>query len=231
MLENVSFYVFPNMSPDAYAQYHANLKYERRGNAAQVDHDRDGRTSEDPYVDLNRDGMITLMRVESALGTHKPHEEDPRVMVPADVKKGEKGSYFVYAESRDQDKDGQFGEDLEEGIAFNRSLTYKFPIFTPLAGDFAVSQEESRALLDYLFDQWNIFGFVSFSPANNLSAPLKYNPADARKRVVTSMLEKDVALNSMISSMYNEVADKAYLQSNQGTDGDFFQWLTSILAA
>ncbi|MGY6520236.1 MAG: M14 family metallopeptidase [Mongoliitalea sp.] len=224
-LDRNTFYIFPNMSPDAYEQYHASLKYERRGNAAKVDHDRDGQVSEDGYVDLNKDGVITMMRVESPMGDYYVHEKDPRVMVKADRSKGEKGTHMLMTESRDTDKDGKFGEDLEEGIAFNRSLTYKFPIFTPLAGDFAVSQVEGRAMLDYLFDQWNIFAIFTFSPANNLSSPLKYNAADARKRIVTSMLEKDVAINSMVSGIYNKtVTQKAYNQTNQGTDGDFFQW-------
>ncbi|PSL05783.1 M14 family metallopeptidase [Cecembia rubra] len=225
ILERTTFYVFPNMSPDAYEQYHASLKYERRGNASNVDHDRDGRVSEDGYEDLNKDGLITLMRVESPMGDYMTLSSDERVMVKADRSKGEKGAYMVFPESRDNDKDGKFGEDLREGIAFNRNMTYKFPIFTPLAGEYAVSEKESRALLDYLFDQWNIYAFVTFSPANNLSAPLKYNAADARKRIITSMLEKDVAINSMVSGIYNKtVSQKAYNQTNQGTDGDFFQW-------
>lgn len=224
-LDKNTFYVFPNMSPDAYEQYHATLKYERRGNTAKVDHDRDGKINEDGYEDLNKDGLITMMRVESPMGDYKIHDKDERVMVKADITKGQKGSYLIFPESRDNDKDGNFGEDLVEGIAFNKSLTYKFPIFTPLAGDFAVSQVESRAMLDYLFEQWNIFAIVTFSPANNLSSPLKYNAGDAKKRVITSMLEKDVAINSMVSGMYNEsISQKAFNQNNQGTGGDFFQW-------
>ena len=172
-LDNNTFYIFPNMSPDAYEQYHAALKYERRGNAAKIDHDRDGKISEDGYEDLNKDGLITMMRVESPMGDYKTHDKDERVMAKADVAKGQKGNYLLYSESLDNDKDGKFGEDLVEGIAFNKSLTYKFPIFTPLAGDFAASQVESRAMLDYLFEQWNVFALVTFSPANNLSAPLK----------------------------------------------------------
>ena len=225
ILDRTTFYVFPNMSPDAYEQYHASLKYERRGNASNVDHDRDGRVSEDGYEDLNKDGLITLMRIASPLGDYMTLSSDERVMVKADRSKGEKGAYMVFPESRDNDKDGKFGEDLTEGIAFNRNLTYKFPIFTPLAGDFSVSEKESRALLDYLFDQWNIYAFVTFGPANNLSAPLKYNAADTRKRIITSMLEKDVAINSMMSGIYNKtVSQKAFNQTNQGIDGDFFQW-------
>lgn len=224
-LEQTTFYVFPNMSPDAYEQYHAALKYERRGNAVSVDHDRDGRVSEDGYSDQNGDGLITWIRVEDSLGDYILSPEDDRVLIKADKSKGEAGKYSVYKESTDSDKDGKFAEDLVEGIAFNKSLTYKFPVFEPLAGDLPVSQKESRAMLDYLFDQWNIFAFVTFSPANNLSSPLKYNAANAKKRIVTSILEKDQAINAMVSEIYNEtVSEKAFLQSNQGTDGDFFQW-------
>ncbi|WP_144606235.1 M14 family metallopeptidase [Algoriphagus algorifonticola] len=224
-LENTTFYIFPNMSPDAYEQYHASLKYERRGNAASVDHDRDGKAGENGYTDLNGDGYITWMRVEDPMGDYMLSKEDDRVLVKADRSKGEAGKYFVYKESKDDDQDGNFAEDLQEGIAFNKSLTYKFPVFQPLAGDIPVSQPESRAMLDYLFDQWNIFAFVTFSPANNLSSPLKYNAGEARKRVVTSILEKDQAINAMVSGIYNEtVSQKPYQQTNQGTDGDFFQW-------
>jgi hypothetical protein len=224
-LEKSTFYIFPNMSPDAYEQYHSALKYERRGNAVSMDHDRDGKAGESGYSDLNGDGVITWMRVEDPMGEWTVSKEDERVLVKADRTKGEVGKYRVYKESKDDDKDGKFAEDLPEGVAFNRSLTYKFPVFEPLAGDIAVSQKESRALLDYLFEQWNIFAFVTFSPANNLSTPLKYNAGDAKKRVVTSILEKDQAINAMVSGIYNEtVSQKAFQQTNQGTDGDFFQW-------
>lgn len=224
-LEETTFYIFPNMSPDAYTQYHAALKYERRGNATAVDHDRDGVDGENGYTDLNGDGFITWMRVEDPLGEYMISEEDDRLLVKADRSKGENGNFHVFKESKDDDQDGEFAEDLAEGIAFNKSMTYKFPVFEPLAGDIPVSQLESRALLDYLFEQWNIFAFVTFSPANNLSSPLSYNAGNARKRVLTSILEEDQKINKMVSDQYKKsVSQKAYEQTNQGTDGDFFQW-------
>jgi hypothetical protein len=225
VLDKTTFYIFPNMSPDAYEQYHAALQYERRGNAVSVDHDRDGTPGDNGYTDLNGDGVITWMRVESPMGEYKLAKDDNRVLEKADRSKGEAGKYLLYRESKDDDKDGNFAEDLKEGIAFNKSLTYKFPVFQPLAGDIAVSQLESRGMLDYLFEQWNIFAFVTFSPANNLSSPLKFNGPDAKKRVVTSILEKDQAINAMVSGIYNEtITAKPFQQTNQGTDGDFFQW-------
>ncbi|WP_143962596.1 M14 family metallopeptidase [Litoribacter populi] len=225
VLDNTTFYIFPNMSPDAYEQYFSSVKYERRGNAAKIDHDRDGQIGEDHFDDLNRDGMITMMRVESPMGDHKISSEHEQLMVKADRSKGERGTHLYLTEGIDNDKDGQFNEDPEQGIAFNKNLTYKFPAFEPLAGDIPVSQPETRALLDFLFERNNIFAFVTFGPANNLSSPMSYNAGDAKKRVVTSMLEKDVELNKMISSIYKESTSlEAYQQDNKGTAGDFFQW-------
>ncbi|MGY5849301.1 M14 family metallopeptidase [Salegentibacter sp. F14] len=226
ILDQTTFYVFPNMSPDAYSQYFNEMRYERRGNSAKVDHDRDGEVREDPYEDLNKDGWITKMRIETPMGEYVSHQIDPRVLVKAGPKtKRDEKRYLLYSEGIDNDKDKNFNEDPQEGIAFNKSLTYNFPYFEAYAGDFPVSQKESRALLDFLFERWNIFAFVTFGPANNLSTPLNYNKTKAEKRVVTSMLEKDVKLNEMISEIYNEtIPYKAYQQDNQGTEGDFFQW-------
>ena len=83
LLNTTTFYVFPNMSPDATEQYFASLKYERSGNAFSTDDDRDGKLNEDPFEDLNGDGLITMIRVEDATGKWKTHPADPRVMVMA----------------------------------------------------------------------------------------------------------------------------------------------------
>lgn len=225
LLETTTFYIFPNMSPDAYAQYFSNMKYERRGNSAKIDQDRDGKISEDGYEDLNGDGFITMVRVESPLGKKIAHENEARILVDSENKMKEGKRYLTFSEGIDNDKDEKYNEDPEDGIAFNKSLTFQFPVFEPFAGDFPVSQRESRALLDFLYEKWNIFAFLTFSPANNLSAPLKFNKPEAEKRIVTSMLEKDVGINKMVSDLYNEtIPQKAYQQDNQGTPGDFFQW-------
>lgn len=225
ILGSQTFYIFPNMSPDAYQQYFAPIKYERRGNTTEVDHDRDGKISEDGYEDLNADGFITMMRVESSLGGYVVSEENPLLLRKADPKAGEKGAYLYLIEGIDNDKDGKLNEDLEEGIAFNKSFSYQFPAFEALAGDFPVSQVESRLLLDYLYDLPNIYTVFTFGPANNLSEGLPYQASNAQKRVVTSILEKDAELNKRLAKLYGEtVSLKPYQQTNQGTPGDFFQW-------
>jgi hypothetical protein len=224
-IDKTTFYIFPNLSPDAYVQYFEPLKYERRGNAAKVDHDRDGKAGEDGYEDLNGDGLITMMRIATPIGDHVPIENRPELLKPANPQKGEKGQYLYLREGTDKDNDGSFNEDPEEGIAFNKSLTYQFPAFEPLAGDYPVSQKESRLLLDYLYDHPNIYTVFTFGPADNLSKPLTYDSHKASQRVVTSIQKEDEALNHWISEKYRKLLpEDPFHNGNQGTDGDFFQW-------
>ena len=224
LLNKTTFYVFPNMSPDAMEQYFAPLQYERQGNASSTDDDRDGKTNEDDFDDLDGNGKITLMRIESPVGEYKTHSDDPRVMIKADLNKNEKGKYLLLSEGADNDKDGVFNEDGEGGVWFNRNFSYKVPSFTQGSGEFAVSEKETRALLDYLFDQFNVFAVVSFGSNNNLSSPYTYNAATANQPLIGSWLQQDVKVDSMVSDLYNKTVSMKDAPKSTATGGDFLSW-------
>lgn len=224
LLEKTTFYIFPNMSPDATAQYFKKLKYERHANAVNTDDDRDGDAGEDGYEDLNGDNLITMIRIADPTGDYKMLEDDNRIMVRADTKKGEVGAYKLCTEGVDNDKDGSFNEDGEGGVAFNKNMSFNFPYFTKGSGEHPVSEKENRALLDFLYERWNVYSIFTFGPANNLSSPLKYNAAAAKKRVVTSILKKDEALNKFLSDRYNKITKTKDAPSSIAKGGDFFSW-------
>ena len=224
LLDSVSFYVFPDMSPDAREQYFRTPRYERLGNANPTDLDRDGRIGEDGYDDLNNDGMITMMRIKDPTGEWMIHPDDDRVMVKARTEKGERGQYLLYSEGIDNDKDGQFNEDGEEGVIFNRNFTFKYPAFGRGAGEHAVSEIETRAIADFLFAAKNVFAVISFGPANNLSKPLTYNEREANARIHTGWKQKDININQKVSHIYNQHLGKAAPSFASGSEGDFFQW-------
>lgn len=223
-LEKTTFYIFPNMSPDAYEQYFSTLKYERSGNARSTDDDRDGRLNEDPFEDLDGNGMITMMRVEDVTGDWVMHPADERVMIKANKGNGEKGAYHYFTEGRDNDMDGAFNEDGEGGVHFNKNFTYEFPYFTTGSGEHPVSELEHRALLDLLYTKFNVYGIFTFGPGNNLSSPWKYNRAGASKRVVTSILREDEGLNKLASDVYNSTVGLKNAPASGAQGGDFFQW-------
>ncbi|TVQ94637.1 MAG: peptidase [Bacteroidetes bacterium] len=224
LLDSVVFFVFPDMSPDAREQYFRKPRYERLGNANPTDLDRDGRIGEDGYDDLNNDGLITMMRIKDPTGRWIPHPQDERVMVKARTEKGERGQYLLFSEGIDNDKDGQFNEDGEEGVFFNRNFTFKYPAFERGAGEHAVSEIETRAIADFLYDAKNVFAVISFGPANNLTKPLSFNEREANARIFTGWKKEDIAINQKISHLYSQhMGDKAP-SAAAGSDGDFFQW-------
>lgn len=224
LLSQTTFYLFPDMSPDAMEQYFAPVKYERQGNASATDDDRDGKLNEDPFEDLDGNGKITMMRITSPIGEYKMNPDDPRSMVKADAAKGEKGIYSLFTEGIDNDKDGNFNEDGVGGVWFNKNFTYRHPSFTQGAGEFPVSEIESRALLDQLYNLFNVYAVVSFSSNNNLSVPYTYNAANAGQRIISGYQEADAKANAMVSDLYNKTVNMKDAPKATAAGGDFLSW-------
>ena len=224
LLSKTTFYIFPNMSPDAMEQYFAPTQYERQGNNSSTDDDRDGKNNEDDFDDLDGNGKITSMRVESPIGDYKTHPDDPRVLIKADMSKGEKGKYLLYSEGRDNDKDNLFNEDGEGGVWFNKNFSYKHPSFTQGSGEFPVSENETRALLDYLYERFNVYAVLSFGTNNNLSSALAFNTATASQPVVAGWQLPDVRVDSMVVDLYTKTVNLKDAPKTTAAGGDFFSW-------
>lgn len=225
LLESTTFYVMPSTNPDAAQQYFASLKFERGGNGTSTDDDRDGSFDEDGFEDLNGDGLITLIRVEDPTGKWMPSSEDERIMVEADPKKGEKGTYLVYSEGRDNDEDGKFNEDGIGGVNINKNFTFDFPYFTPGSGENMASQPETRAILDFLYEEArNVYAVVSFGSENNLSSAVKFNRGAVSKRVISGWYEDDTDVNKLVSDAYNEITGTKDAPAGPEQQGDLFQW-------
>jgi hypothetical protein len=224
LLATTTFYVFANVSPDATEQYFAKVKYERSANASATDDDRDGKTNEDPFEDLNNDGLISMVRIEDPTGKWITHPADPRIMIQANAEKGEKGKYLLLAEGTDNDKDDKLNEDGEGGIHFNKSLTFDPPYFAPGAGEHSVSELENRAVLDFLFEHFNVFAVLTFGPTNNLAEPWKFDRSKGAGRIPTGITETDAKYNKLVSELYKKSVKQKDAATAGVQKGDFVQW-------
>ncbi len=235
LLEKVTFYLFPNVNPDATGQYFSNLKYERLVNGNSTDNDRDFRIDEDPYEDLNGDGMITLMRIKDPSGTFITEANDPRLMIEADLAKGELGDWIVLTEGIDNDKDGSFNEDPEGGVNFNNNFAFEYEEFGRLAGINANSEYESRAVADFLYDRFNIFAVFSYGPQDNLGKPFKAREGSggsgdsgARRGrgpgKITTILKVDELMNNLLSEKYLEITGLSEAPGFTREAGNFMEW-------
>jgi hypothetical protein len=242
LLDKVTFYIFPDVSPDASAQFFSEVKYERNINSRTTDDDKDFVFDEDPCEDLNKDGFITLIRIKDPAGNYVECDEDNRVMVRADISKGQTGIYLLFSEGIDNDKDGNFNEDGAGGVNFNRNFTYNYEEFGINSGLYPVSEPETRALADFLYDRFNIYAVFSFGPQDNLGQLMKIQerpsseqnqqkdlaPEEERDRRergrITSILKTDEQINKLVSDKYHEITGMKGSPPAMSEPGNFMEW-------
>ncbi len=204
LLANTTLYIIPNLNPDASEQLTSKLVYERSLNATPRDNDRDGLIGEDGFEDLNKDGLITQMRIEDPTGLFLVDSKDSRLLVKANATKGEVGKYLLLSEGIDNDKDGKFNEDGEGGVNIDNNFTFDYPIFTPESGEHQASEPETQAFLELLYKKFNIHTVIHFGLGNNLVEPTKYDRQKAAKRIISGLLEKDAAVSETVSKLYGK---------------------------
>ena len=168
-LDTCAYYIVPRVNPDGAEFMWAPVKWARRTNAMPYDDDNDGRVDEDGPDDLNKDGVITIMRVKDPGGDYMIDPEDARLMKKADPKKGEKGEYALYWEGIDNDGDGFINEDPPGGVNINRNFMHEYPYYKPEAGRHMVSAAETRAMLEFMVSHRNIAAILTFGESDNLS--------------------------------------------------------------
>jgi hypothetical protein len=224
LLEKVTFYVFPDVSPDATEQFFSDLMYERNCNARSTDDDKDFVYDEDPYEDLNKDGFITFIRIKDPAGKYIESEEDRRIMVEADLSKGQTGNYLVFTEGIDNDKDGKINEDGPGGTNFNHNFSYNYEEFGPESGLYPVSEPETKAVADFLFDRFNIYAVFAFGPQDNLGQPLKSAERSRSERKITSVLSSDELINKLVSDKYHEITGVKGAPALKAARGNFMEW-------
>jgi hypothetical protein len=170
-LDQHVFYIVPRANPDGAEAMFGAVKSPRKTNAARFDDDNDGRVDEDGPDDLNKDGVISMMRVKDPKGPYMIHPDDPRLLRRADAAKGEAGGYAVYWEGTDNDGDGFINEDPAGGVDLNRNFQHQYPYYTPDAGPHMASEPEVRGFLDYVLARRNIAAILTFGESDNLIAP------------------------------------------------------------
>ena len=112
LLSTKTVYIIPNANPDAMDAFFAKTKFEKSGNARPTDDNRNGRIADDVYNDLNGDGVITMVRVETQAGDHVKSDKDGRLMIKADAAKDQKGTHSIITEGIDDNKNGIILENM-----------------------------------------------------------------------------------------------------------------------
>lgn len=170
---NLTWFILPMGNPDAYSRFFSDMVYVDTRNFSPHNDDMDEQTDEDPYNDLDGNGLISKMRVKSPDGTWVPVSGDPRLMRKAEYKDGEKGIYKIYEEGIDDDGDGEYNEDGRGGININANFPHLFEFFKPQSGLYPGSAPEVYEIFKFTFNHPEIAMTFSFGSTNFLLIPPK----------------------------------------------------------
>ena len=169
LLDKFTWYVVPRVCIDGSEMYlHTPFTLRSSTRIFPFDEDQPGLHAED----MNGDGLITMMRIEDLHGEWKVSPADPRLMVrrrPDDMC----GTFYrVYQEGRIVDFDGVEIPIARPrwGIDTNRNM----PAFWDIdarqigAGDYALSEPETKAVADFIIGKKNIAGAMSYHTYGNV---------------------------------------------------------------
>ena len=206
LLSTTTVYVIPRANPEGSESFFAKPLMERMINDTPYDDDRDAAVDEDDVEDLNKDGIISWMRVKDPRGEWIVNPEDGRLMRKADASKGEKGMYRLLSEGIDNDKDEEWNEDPAGGTDFNRNFTFNYQFFGKHSGVHQISENATRALANFVFDHPNIALIFTFSSSDNLTTAWKNEPPKGESSHITSVLKDDEEYFGFISKKFEEVS-------------------------
>ena len=224
LLDRFTLYVIPNPTPDETEKHYRFPVQEHRGNETRTDDDRDFSIGEDQPKDLNGDGWITTMRVHDTFATHRSHSHDERILVPIDAKKGEQGFFRIFTEGLDSDRDEMFGEDSSDGVSFNKNFPFNYPYFGKGAGPHQVSEIETRAIADFLYDHPNIGAVICFSPEDNLFNTWKGSGQTDTARIKTKILSTDQIIQDQIAEQFRGKYPNKDAPESPAGEGSFSEW-------
>jgi hypothetical protein len=222
-------YLLPRMNPDA-ADATLSSPVPQPNVTRPVDDDRDGTADEDGPRDLDGDGAVLPMRIEHPkpplVATHVADAAEPRLLRPADPRKGETPTYAMLVESIDADGDGRFGEDGPGGVNLDRNFPHRWPEFAPDAGAYQLSEAESLALATFVRDRRDLAAALVLGRHDNAVNFPDTRDMDATGRTPMVFLGDDHAFHRDLATLAKETTGQARAASADHA-GSFWLWLTN----
>ena len=180
LLDTKTIYLKPVNNPDGHNLY-LNTSQSNRSTVRPMDNDGDGLLDEDAPDDLDNDGLILTMRwKDDKKGNLIPDPCDSTGRIMKRVPAGE-GIYLSSSEGTDNDDDGRINEDGIGGLDLHRNYPENWRPESEQtgrgytqggAGEFPLSETETRAVTDFLLTHPNI----SVVNSMDTSVPMHLRP-------------------------------------------------------
>ncbi|MBN1998814.1 hypothetical protein JW935_14740, partial [candidate division KSB1 bacterium] len=134
--------------------------------------------------------------------------------------------YRLFTEGIDNDKDGKINEDEPGGVDISRNFPFGFVHFDAETGDYQLSESESRAVVDFMFDYPNIAAVFSFSQYGDLIFPWEsYSAAPPEDLPLTKVFADDQKYFTSIAEMYKDSTGLKNAPEYKRNGGQLDQWV------
>jgi hypothetical protein len=180
LIDTWTIYLKPVNNPDGHNLY-LNTLQANRSTVRPDDNDNDGLLDEDAPEDIDNDGMILTMRwKDPEKGNLIPDPGDSTGRIMKRVPAG-KGIYLSATEGIDNDGDGRINEDGIGGLDLHRNYPENWRPEKEMtgrgftqggAGEFPLSETETRAVVEFLLSHPNIYVVNSM----DTSVPMHLRP-------------------------------------------------------
>ena len=161
LLDTRAFYVRPKFNPDGSDLALIEDQF-LRSTPHPFDEDEDGVADEDPPEDLDGDGWITQLRYPDDDGIWVLDPDDDRILLRDPDRRMTGPRFSTAREGVDNDGDGAINEDGLGGLDMNRNFprNWERVHLQPGAGDYPLSEPETRAAAAFINAHRNITGIV-----------------------------------------------------------------------
>ena len=226
LLKRHTIYVVPRVNVDAVERFFGTaLCLERPTSDKPFDDDHDSQTDEDGPDDLNRDHQITQMRIQDKQGQFILDPLDDRLLIEADPLKGEVGQWRILPEGVDNDQDEHWNEDGPGGVNFNRNFPFNYGFYDRDSGVHPVSEQETRALADFIIAHPQIGLIVTYGAADNLLKTPESKDPPRRGLPMTAIDEDDIDLYETLGKRYRKALGLKEPLADKTEPGTFSDWM------
>ncbi len=229
LLDERTVYVLPRMNPDGAELVWSMPGYELPYKPHPDAPEEGGMSIREVGRDLNGDGLVTLMRVRDPEGSLMEDPDERRLMRDADRTRAERGVYRVYVEGIDPEDADAYVAMGSDGVNLNRNFPHEYLYYQPHVGPHQVSEVETRALADFMYEQVNVAAVLTFSPYDNLRSPppAQRTPppgvAPGPPSIPTNVLGQDRPYYQFISERFGEITGLSG-EGEEGEAGSFPQF-------
>lgn len=227
LVDTISFYIIPRVSPDGAERYLTTPDFLRSSvRPYPFEEEQDGLYG----CDVDGDGMILQMRVPDPDGEWKVSAKDPRLMIPRLPHEFGGQYYRLYMEGMIRNFDGV--EVKPAPARFGLDMNRQFPAQwdpeakQPGAGPYPLSEPETRALADFLINQKNIGAGQSFHTTTGiilrpsaLRPDAKMDPKDRMAWTAIGRVGTEITGYPCVS-----VTDGFAYDKEKPIKGGFFDW-------